>query len=138
MTVVPVDPIIMTDVVCTIGGVNDFAEHVSRVELTPSRSTVNWAGLSPNARFSKAGRATWTCTLDYAQDWKTPGSLARYLWDNAGSTVAMTFEPEAGDGTSWTVDVDVVEGAIGGAVDSVPVGSVTLPVQGRPTPTFPV
>ena len=44
----------------------------------------------------------------------------------------MTFQPVNGSGPSFTVSVIITPGAIGGAVNSVATGSVTLPCTGKP------
>jgi hypothetical protein len=70
--------------------------------------------------------------IAYAQDWDTTGSLSQYLFANEGAEVTLTFEPVNG-GASWSADVIIVPGAVGGAVDSFAVATVSLPVQGKPS-----
>lgn len=140
MAVVEVTPFLMKDVVLTLtpaapGTEGSFQKHVSQVEFVPSASQVDWKGLSPSAVFTFPTAATWTCNLSYAQDWSSPDSLSRFLYDHEGETVAATFEPTSGVGTSWAADLIIVPGSIGGTVDSVAVGTVALGVQGKPVPT---
>ena len=126
------EPLFMTDVLLTIGA-NDHEWSASSVVFTPASSAVTWQGLSPRASFTAAASASWTLALTYVQDWDTPGSLSRYLHDNQGATVPMTFEPKRG-GTPWTANVVITPGAIGGAVNSFAEGTVTLGVSGAPVP----
>ena len=133
MTAIAVQPIILTDCKLTIG-TDNYEAHVSGVIFNPASSIVTWKGLTPTSKFSFAASSTWTCQLDYAQDWETVDSLSQYLHDNEGTAVAATFEPEDG-GASWGATLLIAPGAIGGQVDGVPVGSVTLGVQGKPALT---
>lgn len=133
MAQIAIEPIILTNVLMTIG-TDDYAKHVSRVEFVPTASIVNWKGLNPTSVFSKTTRATWVCNLEYAQDWETEDSLSQYLHDNEGAEKAVVFEPEAG-GASVAATVQIVPGSIGGAVDTVPVASVSLGVNGKPAIT---
>lgn len=133
MTAIAVAPIVLKDVTLKIGNDN-YEAHVSQVEFVPTASVVNWKGLSPSAVFAFPTSATWVCNLSYAQDWVTPNSLSRYLYDHEGEVIeGCTFEPQAG-GPGWQADLLITPGAIGGTVDSVAVGTVSLGVQGRPTP----
>ena len=131
MAQIAVQPIYLKDVVLSVAG-SDFEKHVSGVTFTPSVSSATWKGLEPTAVFTNVGSSSWTVDLEYAQDWDTTGSLSAYLFANEGTEVTLTFEPVAG-GSSWSADVIIVPGAVGGAVDSYAVATVSLPVQGRPT-----
>lgn len=131
MTDIAVEPIIMTASTLKVGADN-YEAHVSTVSLDPSASSVTWKGLSPAATFTKVSKATWVCNLAYAQDWETANSLSNYLYDHEGETIAVEFAPEDG-GQAWAVNLVITPGAIGGAVDTVAVGSVALGVSGRPT-----
>ncbi|WP_144719242.1 hypothetical protein [Agrococcus jejuensis] len=117
--------------------VGDFEKHVSQVELTPSSGSVSWKGLNPDAVFNFPTGTTWACTLAYAQDWSQATSLSRYLFDNDGAEVVLTFLPNNGAVVSATnpafrVTVTLQAGAVGGTVDSVAAATVTLQVQGKP------
>jgi len=130
MATIGVAPIVLTDVSLLIP-TDDYAKHVSSVTLTPTSSTVTWNGLGKNS-FTGASIATWTVTLEYAQDWETVDSLSAYLFENEGNKVTMTFKPQTGSGPSFTVEVTIVPGAIGGAVNAVAVATVTLPCSAKP------
>ena len=118
-------PLVMKDVTLSLGA-DDYAAHASAVVFTPSSSTVTWQGLSPEASFTDVTSATWTCALTYAQDWTAANSLARYLFDNEGDSVAVTFRPRNGIGPSFTATVTITPGAIGGTVGAVSEATVTL------------
>lgn len=126
-------PYVLKDAVLTIDS-DDYEAHVSSVTLTPSTSTVTWQGITPAASFTDTTSPSWTCALAYAQDWTTTDSLAQYLLENAGERKTMVFQPvgaTAGDPT-FTATVIIAPGPIGGAVNTVQVGTVTLGVVGEP------
>lgn len=131
MAQIAVQPIYLKDCVLSIAG-SDFEKAVSSVQFTPSVTSATFKGLEPTATFTNVGSASWMVDISYAQDWNTAGSLSAYLFSNEGTEVTLTFEPVNG-GASWSADVIIVPGAVGGAVDSFAVATVSLPVQGKPT-----
>lgn len=132
MAVIPVVPIVLKDVDLKIA-THNFEAHVSAVTITPSVETIRWKGLTPAATFSDSSAPEWTAGLDYAQDWVTADSLAKYLFANQGQTVAAVFAPKKGTGLpAWEVDLVIAPGPIGGTVDQYMTGSVTLGVSGQP------
>jgi hypothetical protein len=131
MADIAIEPIVLKNVSLLIP-TDNFAASASSVTFTPTSSTVTWTGLGLNT-YTGASTATWVCAIDYAQDWKTPGSLSQYLFNNEGNEVNVTFKPELGDGPSFTCPILIVPGAIGGAVNAVSVASVTLPCKEKPT-----
>ena len=99
---------------------------------------MTWQGLTPTAAFSDATTPTWTATLNYAQDWETPNSLAQYLLTNAGTAKVVVFKPSKAAGAGhaiFTATLNIVAGPIGGDVNTVQVASVTLGVVGVPVKT---
>lgn len=134
MTVIPVQPIFMQDASLTLGATDDYAAAVSSLTLTPNSSVVTWKGLKPGSTFSFGARATWTLDLNYAQDWESAQALASYLHDHEGETVPFTAQPAEGDDfDSFTGQVILTAGPIGGAVDTVGEASVSLGILGKPT-----
>jgi hypothetical protein len=123
-------PIILGNALLTFGA-DEYQGHVSSATFTPSSSIVNWRGLTPTSSYSFPVTATWTLDLELAQDWESADALSRYLFENEGETVSVTFEPVNG-GETVTADVIITPGAIGGAVDAVAVSSVSLGVKGKP------
>lgn len=133
MPQIDVTPLVLKDVILTIGENGDtYEKHVSGVTFTPTASAITWRGLSPNAVFTDPGSVTWSCALNYVQDWDTANSLSQFLFDNEGQTVTMEFKPKSGSGPSFTADVIIIPGAIGGQVNTYAATTVTLGVQGRP------
>lgn len=120
-----VNPFLMRDCTFTVAGDN-YEAHVSQVEFVPTSSVVSWKGLTPTSTFSKTTSSTWVCNLAYAQDWATADALSRYLLENEGSSVEVVFTPVSGSGDTITATIQIAPGAIGGAVDTVAVGSVAL------------
>lgn len=132
MAVIAVSPFILRD--CTFAvAADNYEAHVSKVEFVPSSSIVTWKGLTSTSVFSKTSSATWVCNLDYAQDWATADALSRYLFENEGDEIVVVFTPVSGSGDTITATIQIAPGTIGGAVDTVGVGSVSLGVNGKPT-----
>lgn len=125
-------PFIMGDATITIAG-TDYAAQVSSAVFTPTSSIVTWKGLDPGSGVSFPTTATWTLDLTYAQDYTSDTTLASYLLAHEGETIAdVVFAPVAG-GRTFTADITITPGAIGGAVDSVAEGTVSL---GSTTPVI--
>jgi hypothetical protein len=126
MAVLNVQPLVLKNVELLIGTgtPDDFRKHVSSVAFTPSASTVTWTGLGLNT-FTDVSTATWTCDLTFAQDWASANSLSRFLYENEGETVPVSFTPKDG-GPAFTANVSITPGAIGGAVGAVSESTVSL------------
>jgi len=131
MAEIAVNPFMMRDCLFNVAA-DGYKSHVSSVEFVPTSAVATWKGLTPTAVFSFGSNATWVCNLGLAQDWATANALCRYLFENEGDEVAVTFEPVAG-GPSITATLIITPGAIGGAVDAVAVSTVSLGVKGKPT-----
>jgi len=130
MAQIGVQPRVLKNYLLTFG-TDQYEKHVNSVTLTPSASVQTWKGGTPDDVYTDATNATWTLDLAYAQDWATPNSLSRYLFEHEGETVAMSFEPIA-EGPSFTANVIVTPGAVGGAIDAFATATVSLGVQGKP------
>jgi hypothetical protein len=131
MTTVALTPLVLKDVILTIG-VDSYQKAVNQCTFTPSASTIEFAGLGLNS-VTDTSTATWTLAMSYMQDWDTTTSLSRYLYDNEGETVAATFSPRNGSGPTFTTDLVITPGAIGGDVNAFALTSVTLGCSGKPT-----
>lgn len=138
MAQIAVAPIVIKDAIITIG-TDTYEKHLSSATFVPNTTQprVQWQGMSPTASFTDVGAITteWTLVLEYAQDWETANSLANYLLTNAGASKTIVVQPQRGTGKkAFTASVTIVPGQIGGKVNEVPTGSVSLPVTGAPTP----
>jgi hypothetical protein len=138
MAQIAVAPIVIKDAIITVGA-DSYEKHCSSATFQPNSTqpTVTWQGMSPSAQLSDVGAVTtqWSLVLEYAQDWETVNSLSNYLLTNAGQTKSVTVQPQRGTGKkAFTATVTIMPGPIGGKVNEVPVGSVTLPVTGAPVP----
>lgn len=131
MATIAVNPFILKDVLLTLDADN-YEAHVSQVEFTPSSSPQTWQGLTPTATFTDVTTATWTCVLNYAQDWSNPDSLSYKLHAEEGAEWPVVFKPVSGSGPTVTATLIVTPGAIGGTVNSYATASVTLAVKGKP------
>lgn len=131
MATIDINPLILKDVELLLG-TDDYRKHVDQVTLTPASSQVSWTGLGNNTH-TDVSTATWTCVLNYAQDWETPDSLSRFLYEHEGETIeGATFRPRSGVGPSFLVDLVITPGAIGGTVNAYSTSSVTLGCNGKP------
>ena len=133
-TVVPANPFSLKDVSLLIGPTAtnfEFRTSVSSVTFTPSASTVTWTGLGLNT-YTDVNTATWTCTLEYSQDWDTTNSLSAYLYTHEGETVDVVFKPKNAGVKTWTGKLIITPGAVGGPVNAVAVASVTLGMPSKP------
>lgn len=125
MVAIAVSPFVLRDVVLTIG-TDSYEKHVSAVTFTPSASVQTFVGLGGNTH-TDTSTATWTCNLEYAQDWGTENSLSQYLMDNEGDQVTVVFTPKSAvAGTFFTSTVTLSPGAIGGSGGAFATASVTL------------
>lgn len=123
MAVIASAPFVLRDVDLMIG-TDNYEAHTSQVEFTPSASQVSWTGLANNTITSQT-TATWLVNIALAQDWGTVNSLSQYLMDNEGEVVPITFTPATGQG-SFTADVTITPGAIGGTAGAFAVATVAL------------
>jgi hypothetical protein len=100
-------------------------------------SQVTWQGLTPASAFSDSTSPTWVCAIAYAQDWTTTNSLAQYLLTNIGQSKVVVFKPKGATTGApiFTATVTIVPGPIGGDVNVVQVGTVTMGVIGVPVKT---
>ena len=125
-----VNPLVLKDVLLDIDG-TDYRKHVDQVSFTPSSSSLTWTGLGGNTHTDVA-TATWVANLNYVQDWETPNSLSRFLFENEGEEVPVTFRPRNGSGPSFTTTLVITPGAIGGAVNAFATTSVALGCKEKP------
>lgn len=112
MAQIAVAPFVLKDVVFTVG-TDDYEKHVSSVRFVPNMQTVTWQGLTPAASFTDTTAPTWTCEVEYAQDWETTNSLSAYLMANAGAKKTVVFKPKGGVGAGkpiFTADLMIAPG----------------------------
>lgn len=137
MTSIAVAPLFLKDYTLKVAADN-YEKAVSGVLFTPSTTTSEWHG-PIGSDFTDVMVTGWTVQIDYAQDWRTPGSFSRYLHAHQGETVNMEFVPSSDpDEPSFTADIVVVPGPIGGTTRSPATASVTCGVQGTPELVEPV
>lgn len=134
MAQIALTPIVLNDIDLIIG-TDNYEVSVSKAELVPTTPTVQWKGMSPAAIQNLAGAPTWVLNIDYAQDHATASSLSQYLLTNQGTVKNIKLKPKkAATGTvpTYTIDALIIPGSIGGAVDQIATGSVSLPCNGQP------
>jgi len=142
MSVIEVRPFIMRNAIVSFG-TDDFAKAVATAKITPTSGQSEFKGLKPSAVFTFPQATLYTLELTYAQDWSSENSLSRYLFDHKGEVVPFTLNPDDTTGivpavgsTSWSGDVALTSGDIGGDVDSVATTTVTLGIVGEPLPAY--
>lgn len=127
MAILNVNPLVMKDVELLIGSgtPDDFRKHVSGATYTPTAPTQSWTGLGGNTH-TDVGAPTWVLDLAYVQDWSSDNSLSRWLYEHQGETHPVELRPIAGEGPSFTSNVTITPGAIGGQVNAFATTSVQL------------
>lgn len=134
MAVLTPVPLVMKDVELIIGVIatgDDFRKFVDGVTFTPSASTTSWTGLGANTH-TDVSTATWTLDLSYVQDWESTKSLSKFLFENEGKSFPAKFRPKSGVGASFTAEIVITPGSIGGTVNSYSTTTVSLGVNGKP------
>ena len=136
MATIAVAPFVLKNATFQVA-TDQYESNISSVLFEPNVSAVTWQSITPTAPFSDVSSATWSCTIGYAQDWVTANSLAQYLMNNAGQSKVCVFKPNGiATGTAIiTATLIMAPGPIGGDVNTVAVGSVTLGVVGVPVKT---
>lgn len=125
MALIDVDPFLLEDFILSVAG-DDYAASSSTIELAPNTTIVTFKGLKPTS-IHKRSVTDWVCNLTFAQDWTNDDSLSNFLFAHQGETVEdCTIKPQSGVGPSFTVDLTIAAGSVGGAVDSTAVSTVAL------------
>ena len=109
---------------------DNFEEAVSAVEFVPTAQSTPFTAINGKT-VTITGKAAWVVNISYAQDWSSATSLARYLFDNETESAEVVFVPDDGS-DSVEATVTLTPGSIGGAANSLAVGSVSLGVDGKP------
>jgi hypothetical protein len=104
----------------------DYAGELSSVKFTASSSQVDFKGLKKGSKYSESTDPTYVCAVGYAQDWDNSTSWSNALIDLSGTVAPVTFKPKAEGATSFTANISIIPGDIGGEVDNYATSSVTL------------
>lgn len=137
MASIPVKPRLLRNYLLQVD-TDNYEAACDSVTFTPSSSTQTWTGGDGEAH-SDAAASTWGVALGYMQDWDTVGSLGEYLLEHEGEVVPVTFTPNretGGTGPTFTADVTIVPGAIGGSNGAWPTTTSTMPCS-KPVLTRP-
>lgn len=124
MTKIAVAPLFLTNYLMELGEDN-YEAHLDTVSFDPSSSTQTWTG-GDGESYTAGTVATWTVGLGFAQDWETPESLSILLHESEGETLPAKFRPKSGSGPSFTSNVTITPGRIGGTVNQFAGSTVTL------------
>lgn len=123
-------PFLIKDALLTLG-TDDYSLVVSQAELVPTTPTATFKAINGTS-YNFSGKASWVLTAAFAQDWDNAASLSNYLFDNEGDTVAFSLKPNGATGESFTGNLVLSVGNIGGTADGVAASSVTFQVIGKP------
>jgi predicted membrane GTPase involved in stress response len=135
MAAIGIEPVKLSNcvvqIVTTSPAKSDTYEgHVSAIEMVPTVPVSQWKGMGGNV-VPLAGIPTWMVNITMAQDYKTAAALSKYLLENRGVAIDITFRPVAG-GVGYKITALAIPGSIGGALDADAVTSVSLPAAGQP------
>jgi hypothetical protein len=129
--------LILNDIVLTIGADN-YEASVKKCRLVPTTPVAKWKGMTPGSAVNVAGDPEWVMELGFAQDHETANSMSQYLQANTGTEKTVIIKPKkpaSGTAPLYTVKVLILPGPIGGDLDTVAEGDVSLPVNGQPVRT---
>lgn len=121
---IAVAPLVLKKYVFSIAA-DSYEAAIDSASFTPTASQITWTG-GDGASYSDQTAATWALALNYVQDWVTVNSLSQYLHANEGLSKTVTFRPQDGVGPSFTAQVSITPGSIGGAVNTFATATVTL------------
>ena len=131
--------IVLTDVFCTINGV-DLSDHIASVTLTTTDDVIDTTGFSSTSaagRTRVAGLSDNSVTLEFHQDFAT-SSVEQTIYPLLGTTTAVVVKPtsaivSAGNPSySFTALVSEWQ-PLSGSVGELSTASVTWPVSGTIT-----
>lgn len=130
MTAVGLQPITLRRAVLTIAE-DDYTASVNEVTFAPEVE-VEWVPTFQSGSYLPIYTGIrWFAVVGYAQDFTTPGSLTRYLFEHAAQTRTLVFTPVEG-GSSVTADAMIVPGRMGGPTAELLTATVILPLFDEP------
>lgn len=130
MATIPVQPLMLKNAVVTVAS-DDFTAAFTSVTFEPSPEW-EWVDVFLGPSVPVLSRVRWECRLGYLQDLTNLDSWTRFLTNNAGLSVDMTFTPQA-FGEIIEATVMIVPGALGGSADEQLSAEVRLPLDGSPS-----
>lgn len=132
MTTIAVQPFVLKAALLSIA-VDNYEKHIASVTFTPNTEDKTWKGIDGSVKRDQ-GTSEWSVAIEYAQDWTTANSLAKYLSTNVGQTKTLVFSPKGNTVglPKVTIDAIIKPGPFGGKVDELQTASVTLVCDGQP------
>lgn len=132
MTQIQPQPIVLKDMLLQLG-VDNYELQIAEAQFIPTANAQSWRAVGGNKTYSDVDAATWALSLRIAQDHETPGSANDYLFDNEGTKQTAILKPKSGSGSSYQAIVTITPTGIGGVAGTWAEGTVSLPVDGKPT-----
>jgi hypothetical protein len=122
------------NIALTIDGL-DVAATVTRMQFTPDEPDLRVKTLAGPR--SNAATASWTVELEGLQDWFEAQNLVTFLSEHVGEEATLTATWTGANGETSARSATVVCKSVpwGGTADELATFSITLPVNGTPTPT---
>jgi hypothetical protein len=111
----------------------EYANQVSKVRFVPDTPIQTMRTLVPDGIVQDIDSTAWTLELSGIQDLTVAQGLARYLFDNEGTTVACLVQPKATAGVVVGCNVILVPAELGGEQGDWAQFEIELPVVGKPT-----
>ncbi len=116
---------------CTLKlGADNYEALVSKAEFVPSTSKSTFKAIN-GRRVVSSGKAEWVLNIEFAQDWATPTSLSNKLFADEGTKVTAVLLP-LGAGATFTVDVFLESGSVGGTADADLTATASFGCDGKP------
>lgn len=125
-TETPAAPRLVRHITLTVGNTS-FSKHVNNCTFTPTASSSEWRGGTPDAVFTDSPPASWANALTFVQDWETENSLCNYMLEHDGEKADIIYKPQAEGSVSFLAEVTIVAPTIGGAVGAFNESTVTMP-----------
>lgn len=130
MTTAPVYGRVMRNSLVTFGA-NEYTAQVTKARFVPDTQTQTLKTLVPDGVISDVDDPSWTLELEGPSDWTASQGLARYLNENAGTTVTVSVTPRTG-GVALSCDVVLVSVPFGGSQGEWEMFEVEMPCNGQP------
>lgn len=116
-----------------------FATQATNVRLEPETEEVGEPVETLSGdEITADDETSWSLVIGAVQDFDDAAGFVAFATDNAGQVVTFDWAPSGAAGTSYTGSVRVRPVTIGGDVNVRLTTEATWPLEGAPTPTYPV
>ncbi len=109
----------------------EYANQVTKARFVPDTPIQTLRTLVPDGIVQDVDSTAWVLELSGIQDLVSAQGLARYLFENEGTTVAVKVQPKSG-GVEVQANVLIVPTELGGEQGDWAQFEIELPVIGKP------